>query len=165
MSNEKDNKESEISNSIVSAIGNAEQVIDILIEKSREKAQVDANFENILNKEEIAWTAMIASSNRLTELLGYGPETFILPVEYTPVLTEKITFDREGVIDSALENRPELKAANSDLESSDVFFRFRKNQNRPDLSLSFNLSFSQVETYYGYDSWNESMGNLFDPDT
>ena len=130
-----------------------------------EKAQVDANFENMLNREEIAWTNMITASNRLTELLGYSSEVIIFPVEYTPALNESVAFDQDKAVENAMENRPDLKTAYSDLESSTVFYQFKQNQKKPDLSFSFNFSFSQVDTYYGYESWGESVGNLFDPDT
>ena len=130
-----------------------------------EKAQVDANFENILNREEIAWTNMITASNRLAELLGYSSEVIIFPVEYTPALNESVAFDQDKAVENAMENRPDLKTAYSDLESSTVFYQFKQNQKKPDLSFSFNFSFSQVDTYYGYESWGESAGNLFDPDT
>ena len=135
------------------------------IRTTYEKAQVDANFENMLNQEEIAWTNMITASNRLTELLGYSSEVIIFPVEYTPVLNESVAFDQDKAVENAMENRPDLKTAYSDLESSTVFYQFKQNQKKPDLSFSFNFSFSQVDTYYGYESWSESVGNLFDPDT
>jgi outer membrane protein TolC len=130
-----------------------------------EKAQVDANVENMLNREEIAWTNMIAASNRLAELLGFGSEVIIFPADYTPALIDFQAIDQKTAVENALSNRPDLKAAHSDLESSKVFYEFKKNQEKLDLSFSFNFSFSQVDTYYGYESWNESVGNLFDPDT
>jgi outer membrane protein len=135
-----------------------------------DKAQTDANLENIKNQEQIAWNDFIASSNILVELLNYEPGRVILPVGYSADLLaaeakSPIPTEPKEVFDTAMANRPEIKASQIAIESSDILVKHRQTQIRPDLSLTAGVILNQSNAILGYESWEDSFSNVFSPDS
>jgi outer membrane protein TolC len=135
-----------------------------------DKAQTEANLENIKNQEQIAWNNFIASSNSLVELLNYEPGTIILPAGYSVDLLASedrspIPIESQEAFDTAMERRPEIKASQIAIESSDILVKHRQTQIRPDLTLTAGVTFNQSNAVLGYSSWENSFGNVFNPDT
>jgi outer membrane protein TolC len=135
-----------------------------------DKAQTEANLENIKNQEQIAWNNFIASSNSLVELLNYEPGTIILPAGYSADLLASedrspIPIESQEAFDTAMERRPEIKASQIAIESSDILVKHRQTQIRPDLTLTAGVTFNQSNAVLGYSSWENSFGNVFNPDT
>ncbi|MBW1801429.1 MAG: TolC family protein, partial [Deltaproteobacteria bacterium] len=131
---------------------------------SYDKAQVEADLGNMENRQEIAWNDLVVNSNRLMELLGMASDTLILPVNYSRELNGVRKIDPAQAVADAFNRRPDLKVVQTDYESSDTLYHYRKNQVKPDLSFSFSVSLSQTDTYWGYSSLKESWENLFGPD-
>jgi outer membrane protein TolC len=134
-----------------------------------DKAQTEANLENIKNQEQIAWNSFVASSNSLVELLNYEPGTIILPVGYSADLLASegkppIPIEPREAFDTAMESRPEIKASQIVVESSDILVKHRQTQIRPDLNLTAGVALNQSNAVLGYESWDESFSNVFNPD-
>jgi outer membrane protein TolC len=134
-----------------------------------DKAQTDANLENIKNQEQIAWNNFIASSNILVELLNYEPGTLILPAGYSADLLAAegrppIPIEPKEAFDIAMERRPEIKASQIAIESSDILVKHRQTQIRPDLNLTAGVALNQSNAILGYASWDDSFSNVFSPD-
>lgn len=139
----------------------------LFLEGSRtayEKAQVEAELTITKNREEITWSDIAVSSNRLAELLGMSPSVLIIPIRYGKLLKQSIVVDPEKSLHDAIRQRPDLKVVQSEFESSNILFKYRQNQILPDLKLHFNLSLGQIDTYYGYSDITDSWANLFNPD-
>jgi len=135
-----------------------------------DKAQTDANLENIKNQEQIAWNDFIASSNSLVELLNYEPGRVILPAGYSADLLAAevkppIPTEPKEVFDTAMTSRPEIKASQIAIESSDILVKHRQTQIRPDLNLSAGVILNQSNAILGYESWEDSFSNVFNPDS
>jgi outer membrane protein TolC len=131
-----------------------------------DKAQIDANLENIRNQEEIAWNDYIARSNNLVNLLDLNRETAILPVDYSQVLRDLFRIeDPQPIFETALEQNPEIHVGQLGLEQSQVLVSHRKTQVRPDVSFFAGVVLNQVDQVLGHDSWQDSFGNLFSPDS
>ena len=134
-----------------------------------DKAQTEANLENIKNQEQIAWNNFVASSNSLVALLNYEPGTVILPVGYSADLLAleskpPIPIESKEAFDTAMERRPEIKASQIAIESSDILVKHRQTQIRPDLNLTAGVTLNQSNAVLGYSSWQNSFGNVFNPD-
>jgi outer membrane protein TolC len=134
-----------------------------------DKAQTEANLENIKNQEQITWNNFIASSNSLVELLNYEPGTVILPAGYSADLLaleskSPIPNESKEAFDTAMEQRPEIKVSQIAIESSDILVKHRQTQIRPDLNLTAGVTLNQSNAVLGYSSWENSFGNVFNPD-
>lgn len=129
-----------------------------------DKAQVDADLEDLRNREQIGWNNYVAASNSLVELLDYERDRVILPVQYSAELEVPVTVDPVAAFASAMQHRPEIKTSQLDVESSDIFFKHRKVQTLPDLTLSAGVFMNQSDAVLGYEDWTDSFSNVFDPD-
>ncbi|MGI9303825.1 MAG: TolC family protein, partial [Gammaproteobacteria bacterium] len=129
-----------------------------------DKAQVDANLEVTRNLEEIAWNNLALNSNVLVDLLDYESGQTIVPVAYSELLGELFEFDAEEAFETARSRNPEFKASELALQSSDILLTHRKQQTRPDLRLVATLGLVQTDRVLGYESFGDSVSNLFDPD-
>ena len=135
-----------------------------------DKAQTEADLENIKNQEQIAWNNFIASSNSLVELLNYEPGKVILPASYAADLSAleawpPIPIEPGEAFDTAMERRPEIKSSQIAIESSDILVKHRQTQIRPDLTLTAGVTLNQTNTVLGYQSWGDSFGHVFNPDS
>ncbi len=129
-----------------------------------DRAQIDAQLAQIENREEVAWTAFLASSNRVVELLDYAGDVVILPERYSAALRQLVKVDESEAFATAKAARPELNVSRLGLESSRILLKNSQIQTRPDLNLTFSVNLSQTDRVLGYDSWEDSFSNVFDPD-
>lgn len=130
-----------------------------------DKAQTDTDLANIENRLEILWNTFLDNTLRLEELLDYESNNQpILPSRYTIALRKPVVFDEEQVFASAQRIRPELNISRLELESSDILLKRSRVQTLPDLSLVASINFSQSDRVLGYESWQDSVSNVFDPD-
>jgi outer membrane protein TolC len=147
----------------------AQRLFDERIITTYDKAQTEANLEDIKNREQIAWNDFVASSNILVELLNYEPGTLILPAGYSADLLAleskpPISIESKEAFDTAMDRRPEIKASQIAIESSDILVKHRQTQIRPDLTLTAGVTLNQSNAVLGYDSWDHSFGQVFNPD-
>ncbi|MFH1491229.1 MAG: TolC family protein [Pseudomonadota bacterium] len=131
---------------------------------SYDRAQVEADLGNMENRVEIAWNELVIKSNRLMELLGMAGDTLILPLRYSRDLTSELNIDPARAVVEAFDKRPDLKVVQTEYESSDTLYGYRKNQVKPDITFSFSFSLSQTDAYWGYFSLMDSWEHLADPD-
>jgi outer membrane protein TolC len=130
-----------------------------------DKAQTDTDLANIENRLEILWNTILDNTYRLEELLDYESSNKpILPSRYTTVLRQPVVFDEKQVFATAQRVRPELNIGRLELESRDILLKRSRVQTRPDLSLVASINFSQSDRVLGYESWEDSVSNVFDPD-
>jgi outer membrane protein TolC len=130
-----------------------------------DKAQTDTDLANIENRLEILWNTFLDNTLRLEELLDYeSSHRPILPSRYTTALRKPVVFDEEQVFASAQRIRPELNVSRLELEFRDILLKRSRAQTRPDLSLVASINFSQSDRVLGYESWQDSVSNVFDPD-
>ncbi|WP_319778232.1 TolC family protein [Maridesulfovibrio sp.] len=127
--------------------------------------QAESNFAQLQDRKEIAWSEMVVASNHLSELLGREPDEFLFPVNYIPRLKDRFEVDEKASLAEANENRPDLKLAQINLESSSIEERYSQNQILPDLKFFVNFSLAQENNVYGYSTFGESIGHLGDPDS
>jgi outer membrane protein TolC len=148
----------------------AQRLFEIRTLTTYDKAQTEANLENIKNQEQIAWNNFIASSNILVELLNYKPGMLILPAGYSEDLLASegkppIPIEPKEAFDIAMERRPEIKASQIAIESNDILVKHRQTQIRPDLNLTAGVILNQSNAVLGYASWEDSFSNVFSPDS
>jgi outer membrane protein TolC len=131
-----------------------------------DKAQAEADLGIMKNREEITWNELVISSNRLTELLRLRSDALVLPVRYSALLSQPFTQDPTPTsLEAVFSNRPDLKVVQSGLKSSKILYNHRKNQARPDITLSFDLNLAQADIYYGHPTLIESLKGLLEPDS
>lgn len=130
-----------------------------------DRAQIDAELANIESEEQLAWAAVVRSSNRLAELLDYPDNVIFLPERYLPALQQAVVLDERAAIAIARASRPELNVARLGLESSRILFKNSQAQTRPDLFLTFSATLSQDDRVLGYETFADSLANAFSPDT
>jgi outer membrane protein TolC len=148
----------------------AQRLFEMRTLTTYDKAQTEANLENIKNQEQIAWNNFIASSNILVELLNYKPGMLILPAGYSEDFLASegkppIPIEPKEAFDIAMERRPEIKASQIAIESNDILVKHRQTQIRPDLNLTAGVILNQSNAVLGYASWEDSFSNVFSPDS
>jgi outer membrane protein TolC len=114
--------------------------------------------------------SLIATSTNLAAIIEEDDkvvaDSLILPVEYSNLLESQAGVDDwQGAVETALENRPELKSRALDVESSANEQKFRRNQTRPDILVSASHSLKQDNSTYGYESYLSSLSSSFNPDS
>jgi outer membrane protein TolC len=129
-----------------------------------DRAQIDAELANIESQQQLAWAAVVRSSNRLAELLDYPSDVILLPQRYTRVLREAVVVDEQTAFATARAARPELNVTRLSLESSRILFKNSQAQTRPDLFLTFRVALSQDDRVLGYETFEDSFSNVFSPD-
>jgi outer membrane protein len=82
-------------------------------------------------------------------------ETPIVPT--SPPETERITIDVDAAIATALQERPELRTQELQLELAEIDARFLRGQLKPDLDLVVNYGYSGVGTRFG-DAFDQITG-------
>jgi len=130
-----------------------------------ELRQAQATFENLRNVEEAAWGEYAKASNVLTELLDMGRDSYLVPSGYANRLYATHDVDAGTIMARAYENRPELKVSMSEVRTSNLVYQNRKIQTRPDLQLVISYTLSQSDQVLGYPGLDDSLENLFDPDS
>ena len=129
-----------------------------------DRAQIDAELANIESQQQLAWAAVVRSSNRLAELLDYREDVIVLPQRYVPALQQAVVVDEQTSLATARASRPELMVTRLGLESSRVLFKNRQAQTRPDLFLTLRFALSQDDRVLGYETFGDSFSNVFSPD-
>lgn len=129
-----------------------------------DRAQLEADLANIANNEELAWNNVITNSNRIVELLNYDNAVIVVPTNYIGRLQQLVVVDEHQAFTTAMERRPETLISQLALESSEVLVQHRRIQTLPDLFLNASVELTQVGNGLGYNSWEDSMSNLFNPD-
>ncbi len=129
------------------------------------KFQVEARLANIKNREEIAWANFFQASNQLANIINLNSSMVILPKRYSKEFKNKLRFNHKTALKKAKRYRPDLIRERKSIKSQKTLVEFRKNQVKPDVKLSGSISRSQSNSVFGYDSWGESMENLFDEDS
>lgn len=129
-----------------------------------EKAQIDTELANIESQQQLAWAAVVRSSNRLGELLDYPEDVILLPQRYVQALQQAVVVDEHSAFSTARSSRPELNVTRLGLESSRILFKNSQAQTRPDLFLTFRVTLSQDDRVLGYESFEDSFSNAFSPD-
>jgi outer membrane protein TolC len=130
-----------------------------------DKAQTDTDLANIENRLEILWNSVLDNTHRLEELLDYESSNRpILPSRYTAALRKPVVFDQEQMFATAQRVRPELNISRLELESSTILLKRSRVQTRPDLAFVVSINFGQSDRVLGYESWQDSVSNVFDPD-
>ena len=139
-----------------------------------DKVQIEADLENIKNQTEIAWNSLITSSNRLVDLLDYESDQLILPVGYSQLLKQPVEafdpdnpkrLDPDQAIATALGQHPDIKLSQFALESSEILLKHQRIQTHPDFNLEASVNLRQSNAILGYETWEDSFANVFDPDT
>ena len=129
-----------------------------------DKAQVEAELQYMENREEMAWNDLMVRSSGLMELLGLQGDIVLLPVRYSRSLIRSQDLKAAPSMADSVGKRPDLKALQTEHQAARVRFEYRKNQMRPDLSLSCSFGLSQTDTYWGYPSLKDSWEHLAEPD-
>jgi len=125
------------------------------------KFQIDSQLASVKQAEEQAWTVYTQASNALVNLLDLEDNTVLLPAGYTSNLAEQTKLSTGDAYTVAMENRSDLKAQQISGKSSEVSLKFARNQVKPNLKYSPNLSFSQNAAPYGFGSWEQSWAALW----
>ncbi|WP_319467834.1 TolC family protein [uncultured Pseudodesulfovibrio sp.] len=129
--------------------------------------QVSAALQQWRAAEESAWSEYRFVSNRLAELLDMDQALLFFPVGFAEAIHEKsaeVPDNNEGLQAVAL-SRPELKAADIDLQAKKTLQTYYRSGLLPDVSLYFTSSLSQSSAYWGYGSWYESAKHITEPDS
>jgi outer membrane protein TolC len=170
---------------LLQIIGEQQQVLEDLVKRAQslfeaqsitvyDKVQIEADLENIKNQAEIAWNSLITSSNRLVDLLDYESDQLILPVGYSQLLKQSVEefdpdnlnrLDPDQAIATALGQHPDIKLSQFALESSEILLKHRRAQTYPDFNLEASINLGQSNAILGYETWEDSFANVFDPDT
>lgn len=129
-----------------------------------ERAQIDAELANIESQQQLAWAAVVRSSNRLAELLDYSEDVLLLPQRYGQALRQVVVVDEQTAVAIARSSRPELMVTRLGLESSRILLKNSQAQIRPDLFLTFRVELGQDDRVLGYDSFADSFSHVFGPD-
>ena len=127
-------------------------------------AQAETQLENVRNQEEIAWSSYIQASDAINELLDYEVDTVMLPADYETAFSQEHSVDAGSARQTALANRQELKISQAGIDSSEVLVKFRENQMRPEFSIVASAFASQSDVAYGYEEWEDSILQVFNPD-
>ncbi len=139
-----------------------------------DKVQIEADLENIKNQVEVTWNSLITSSNRLVDLLDYESDQLILPVGYSQLLKQPVEefdpdnpnrLDPDQAIATALGQHPDIKLSQLALESSQILLKHQRVQTYPDFNLEASVNLGQSDAILGYETWEDSFANIFDPDT
>lgn len=129
-----------------------------------EKLQVDSERERAAIDVNLAWNDYVVASNALVELLDLEGAKLVIPRKYVRRLTVRAPLDRDTLVATALNNRPEIMEAGVDLEQADTVLRLRQAQMRPDVSAFAGLNYTQSNAVFGYERLKDALSNLFDPD-
>ena len=170
---------------LLQIIREQQQVLEDLVKRAQslfeaqsitvyDKVQIEADLENIKNQAEIAWNSLITSSNRLVDLLDYESDQLILPVGYSQLLKQPVEefdpdnpnrLDPDQAIATALGQHPDIKLSQLALESSQILLKHQRVQTYPDFNLEASVNLGQSNAILGYETWEDSFANVFDPDT
>ena len=170
---------------LLQIIREQQQVLEDLVKRAQslfeaqsitvyDKVQIEADLENIKNQAEIAWNSLITSSNRLVDLLDYESDQLILPVGYSQLLKQPVEefdpdnpnrLDPDQAIATALGQHPDIKLSQLALESSQILLKHQRVQTYPDFNLEASVDLGQSDAILGYETWEDSFANIFDPDT
>jgi len=139
------------------------------------KDQIDAELLRISTAEEAAWQNYILASNGLLDVLNMDPDTLLVPVGYSRAINEHAAFKVEESVATGLANRAELRSDSARVRSAEVFVRFQKQQSRPDITASANVTWDQTQlpnsgrfrgdTGIGYLNPIKSIGEGFNEDS
>ncbi len=126
-------------------------------------AQMDAELERARITAEIAWQRYLSASRALAELLDLDQATALYSdLDAQALLVSELP--REPGAQNNPDKHPAVTAATRELEKSRLLNRFYASQLRPDVSLVFNLNYSQSDLVFGYKTWNDSYEHVFEPD-
>jgi len=127
--------------------------------------QILTSYENALNQNELAWNNYLLASNLLAEQLNLAPELVLVPDLSEQHLIESFQpIAVSEAFDYALEFHPQRLFLKQKLFDKGLELRFYQNQNKPDITLGLVQQYNQDNTVMGYDSFSDSMSNLFNPD-
>ncbi|MCW8133337.1 MAG: TolC family protein [Planctomycetota bacterium] len=130
-----------------------------------EKNQVDSELARVRVVEEDAWAAYLLASNNLRNLLDYDNDVIILPVRYSSRLNMEFPHKPSEALTQAMEQNPDLKVSQTDVESATIGVKFAKNQSRPDVKLVASVNYDQKEAVFGYRDTAKSLGHIMRPDS
>ncbi len=127
--------------------------------------QIETELANQADQEEIAWNFLAVTSNRLATLLGRGEPALLLPTDIGRHAGARHEIDEAAAFSRALEAHPDIKAQEQSTEVSSLTVDFRRNQDRPDITLAASFAVGQTDSAFGYPSLWQSWRNLVRPDS
>lgn len=120
-------------------------------------------------KEAAARQSLVTASSALLTLIEeeqtQAGASLFFPMGYQSWLVAEDPVDAQGAVATALKRRPELQSSELDVQSTLLTQRFRKNQTRPDVSLSVSGNLKQSNATYGYKSFGNALFHVSDPDS
>ncbi len=139
-----------------------------LLEAERVTAYADVQTRGELARvrtlEEQAWADYLQASNALVALLDAETDFVYFPRGGTGSPDGTLQVDPEAVLASAVERNPDLELARAELAWQELTWKHMRNQQRPDLKLVGTISQQQLNSTIGYNTFEESLEHLDDPD-
>ena len=139
------------------------------------KEQMEAERARTRVQEEMQWNAVLNASHALAILTENDEERMgsylLLPAGFQERLGTALPVDAKQTttvglaIAAGLENNRVLKVSDSAVETSELEYAYRRNQARPDLSVSLGVSESQDNSIFGHKNLGQSLGQLANPDS
>lgn len=145
--------------------GNMEKLIQAGRSIQYEKNQIDTELARVKGVEEDAWTFYLQASNNLRNLLDYDKDVVLFPIRYTQRLQAEFPHKADEGLPLALQNNPDLKVSQMDVESAAINVKFAKNQSRPDVKLVAGIAYDQNNGTFGYRDQMKSFGQILHPDS
>lgn len=131
---------------------------------SYDLAQIEAEFEQARINAELAWHDYLQNSNELAFLLNLDSDIYLIAdINADSFGADAAPAAPSNIID--VNRHPAVMAANKALQQAEGLLRHGEAQLRPDLRFVFNINYSQSDQVFGYESWGDSLDNVFDPDT
>jgi outer membrane protein TolC len=142
----------------------AQRLVDSGTFTNYELGQIQTELVNFDLREETAWTQYRLASSSLLPLLAAKGDTVLVPGDVDALLAQPVPAIPADVYRRALENNPEIRVQQEDLDASKVTVAFRDNQTNPDVDLIFTLSATQNDSTFGYTNPARSTWKLSKPD-
>ncbi len=145
-------------------LGRTERLFELQEATNYDKAQIEAELARVQGEEERAWDAYRVASNALVRLLDLAEDRVIVPGGYSQALAELFPIPQEDAIDRGSADNPDRAAASVDLKAARIEQQRRAVRTRPDINFVGEAVFRQTNRIFGYESVEESVENVVDPD-
>ena len=133
------------------------------------KIQVDAELARVTAQEEAARRNFIIASTQLASLITDSADAvakiLFVPSDYAKFLNKSLDLQSADPFDLALKFRPELRAAQIDVEGGAINREFARVQTRPDLTFLGSIALGEKGDPVGYGDAAQALANIGDPDT
>lgn len=127
------------------------------IEVTTAEAEVAARKQSVIYYENVARNL----EDQLRRLLNVPADSadWARPIQPTDLLAwDRVQFDVAEMVQRAMENRPELKIAKTQMNSLELQERYDRNQRRPDLTAQF--SYGLFGNNYKFDQQKETISGI-----